>query len=108
MEYGGNKKKIVFYDTDDRHVALKVKLQYHGLTQAAFFRAVVSGLIDDDEYFADFLRSYKESNDIQSKRQRKVVNKEEEAAEKIKNSFSLETDEISNIFDMIEKEHPDL
>jgi hypothetical protein len=108
MDYGGNKKKIVFYDTDDRHVALKIKLQYHGMTQAAFFRAVVSGLIDDDEYFDDFLCSYKESNDIQSKRQRKVISKEEEAAKKVKNSFSLETDEISNIFDLIEKEHPDL
>ena len=108
MDYGGNKKKIVFYDTDDRHVALKIKLQYHGMTQAAFFRAVVSGLIDDDDYFSDFLRSHKESSDVQSKRQRNAVSKEEEAAGKIKNSFSLKTDEISDIFDLIEKEHPDL
>ena len=34
--------------------------------------------------------------------------KEEAEAEKTKESFSLEKDEISNIFDMIEKEHPDL
>ena len=108
MDYGGNKKKIVFYDTDDRHVKLKIKLQYHGMTQASFFRAVVTGMIEDDEFFSDFLHAYKERNNIQSKRQRKVVNKEEAAADKTKESFSLEKDEISNIFDMIEKEHPDL
>jgi hypothetical protein len=108
VEYGGNKKKIVFYDTDDRHTKLKIKLQYHGMTQAAFFRAVVSGMIEDDEFFSDFLHHYKENNQIQSKRQRKVVNKEEAAASKNKDSFSLEKDEINNIFDMIEKEHPDL
>ncbi len=108
MNYGGNKKKIVFYDTDDRHVKLKIKLQYHGMTQASFFRAVVSGLIDDDEAFSEWMRSHKENNDVQSKRQRKVVDKEEAEAEKTKESFSLEKDEISNIFDMIEKEHPDL
>ena len=37
MSHGGNKKKIVFYDSDDRHASLKVKLQYHGLTQSASF-----------------------------------------------------------------------
>ena len=97
MSYGGNKKKIVFYDTDDRHVKLKIKLQYHGMTQASFFRAVVTGLIEDDELFSEFLYSYKEDNNVQSKRQRKVVNKEEAQAEKTKESFSLEKDEISNI-----------
>lgn len=108
MEYGGNKKKIVFYDTDDRHVELKVKLQYHGLTQSSFFRAVVSAVIEDDALFEHFLREYKKSNNVQSKRQQKVINKEASEAQKNKNSFSLEKDEINNIFDMIEREHPDL
>ena len=108
MEYGGNKKKIVFYDTDERHVELKIKLQYHGMTQASFFRAVVSGMIEDDDLFAEFLRAHKESNAVQSKRQQKVVNKEEAQAKEIEKSFSLEKDELNNIFDLIEKEHPDL
>ena len=108
MDYGGNKKKIVFYDTDERHVELKIKLQYHGMTQASFFRAVVSGMIEDDNAFSEFLRAYKEANNIQSKRQRRVADKEEATAKQINKSFSLEKDEINNIFDLIEKEHPDL
>jgi len=108
MEYGGNKKKIVFYDTDDRHVSLKVKLQYHGMTQASFFRAVVTAAIEDNELFLDFLVSHKEENGVQSKRQQKVVATEEAAATASGKSFSLENREINDIFDLIEKEHPDL
>tara|TARA_A100001011_G_C13901911_1_gene671457 strand:+ start:104 stop:430 length:327 start_codon:yes stop_codon:yes gene_type:complete len=108
MKYGGNKKKIVFYDTDDRHVDLKVKLQYHGMTQASFFRAVVSGLIDSDELFLKFLLAHKQENNIQSKRQQKVVAKTETETEEIEKDFSLKKDEISDIFDLIEREHPDL
>ena len=108
MEYGGNKKKIVFYDTDDRHVSLKAKLQYHGMTQASFFRAVVTGLIDNDELFLKFLLAHKQENNIQSKRQQKVVANEEAEAKAVEKSFSLKNEEIDNIFDLIEKEHPDL
>ena len=108
MEYGNNKKKIVFYDTDDRHASLKIKLQYHGLSQSAFFRATISGLLEDDEWFLKFMHSYKEENDIQSKRQRQAIDKERQDASKINKSFQLEKSELSDIFDMIEKEHPDL
>ena len=108
MEYGGNKKKIVFYDTDDRHVSLKSKLHYHGMTQASFFRAVVTATIDEDELFLDFLLSHKERSGVQSKRQRSVIEKEEALTSENEESFSLEKEEINNIFDIIEKEYPDL
>ena len=108
MTYGGNKKKIVFYDTDDRHVSLKNKLQYHGMTQSSFFRAVVTAAIEEDELFLDFLLEYKKQNGVQSKRQQKVVEKEEATAKNTAENFSLKKDEISDIFDLIEREHPDL
>ena len=108
MNYGGNKKKIVFYDTDDRHVSLKNKLQYHGMTQASFFRAVVTAAIEEDELFLDFLLAHKREHGVQSKRQRTVIEKEELEAKNTAENFSLKNDEINNIFDLIEKEHPDL
>ena len=108
MEYGNNKKKIVFYDTDDRHASLKIKLKYHGFTQAEFFRAAVTGALTDDESFLNFLLEYKREKGVQSKRQRKVVEREAEKAKEIKQSFSLGDEEIDDIFDLIEMEHPDL
>ena len=108
MDSGGNKKKIVFYDTDDRHVSLKTKLQYHGMTQSSFFRAVVTAAIEDNELFLDFLLSHKRENNVQSKRQCSVVEREEKMAQENQEGFSLEKEEISNIFDLLEKEHPEL
>ena len=108
MSHGGNKKKIVFYDSDDRHSSLKIKLQYHGMTQSSFFRAVVSALIDDNDLFLDFLESHKDDNGIQSKRQQKVVVSERGLGDAIDKHFQLKNDELKNIFDLIEKEHPDL
>ena len=108
MEYGNNKKKIVFYDTDDRHASLKVKLEFHGFSQAEFFRAAVTGVLSEDEDFLRFLMEYKQEKNIQSKRQRKVVEKENKKAKELKKSFSLDTEEIDDIFDLIQREHPDL
>lgn len=107
MPYGDNKKKIVFYDTDARHADLKIRLHYHGMTQSSFFRAVVSAMIEDDEFFKKFLEEYKTKKSIQKKTHLKTIKKEEEKAQENKKNF-LQKDELSDIFDLIEMEHPDL
>lgn len=105
--YGNNKKKIVFYDTDDRHANLKIKLHYHGITQSSFFRAVVSAIIEDNQLFSDFLAGYKEENKIQKQVHLKKIKKEEKKVKENEKNY-LQKDEISDIFDLIEMEHPDL
>ena len=107
MPYGENKKKIVFYDTDARHADLKIRLQYHGMTQSSFFRAVITAMVDEDELFRDFLTKYKESKNIQKKTHLKKIKEEQQLADENKKNF-LQKDEISDIFDLIEMEHPDL
>jgi hypothetical protein len=107
VPYGENKKKIVFYDTDARHADLKIRLQYHGMTQSSFFRAVITAMVDEDELFRDFLTSYKESKSIQKKTHLKKIKEEQQLADENKKNF-LQKDEISDIFDLIEMEHPDL
>ncbi len=107
MPYGENKKKIVFYDTDARHADLKIRLQYHGMTQSSFFRAVVTAMVDEDELFRDFLTNYKEKKNIQKKTHLKKIKEEQQMADENKENF-LQKDEISDIFDLIEMEHPDL
>ena len=108
MAIGKDKKKIMFYDTDGRHAELKIKLQYEGLTQTEFFRAMVTGFLEEDPSVVEYIEEYKNNKGIQSKHQRGVISKERQASEEIKKNFGLDKDEISDIFDIIQKEHPEL
>ena len=58
------KKRIVFDDTDIRHAQLKIRLQHDELTQAEFFRALISGYIDKDRHLINFINNYKEKKGI--------------------------------------------
>tara|TARA_R110001583_G_scaffold16625_6_gene68145 strand:+ start:535 stop:861 length:327 start_codon:yes stop_codon:yes gene_type:complete len=103
------KKKIVFYDTDKRHAKLKIRLHYDGLTQSGFFRAMVSGYLDKDPALLDFINRLQEKENIHSVRKRDTSDKLLESGEEVKKKFSLlGEDEVESIFDMIEKEHPEL
>ena len=44
------KKKILFDDTDIRHAQLKIRLQHDSLSQAQFFRALISGYLSKDKF----------------------------------------------------------
>ena len=102
-------KKIVFYDTDKRHADLKIRLHYDGLTQAGFFRVLVSGYLDKDPAVIDFIQRAKEEKNIQSIKKRKESKKLLKAGEETESKFSiLEDGEVESIFDIIEKEHPEL
>ena len=108
MAKGEDKKKIMFYDTDGRHAKLKIKLQYEGLTQTEFFRAMVTGFLDEDPSIVEFVEEYKEKKGTQSKRQRKIIADERATAEEVSKNYALDDNELSDIFDIIQKEHPEL
>jgi hypothetical protein len=55
-----------------------------------------------------YLNGFKKEKSIQSAEQVKKIEKNIKEAKKVKNLFSLEDDEVENIFDILEKEHPDL
>ena len=55
-------KKVVFDDTDVRHAKLKVRLEYDGLSQAEFFRSLITGYLEKDENVISYINSYKEKN----------------------------------------------
>ena len=106
MGYGKTGKKILFYDTDKRHADLKIKLQYDGLGQSEFFRALVTGYLEEDPSIMEYVDSYKENSGKQSGRQQKVTIKEREQGREISKTFA--SSEIDNIFDIIERENPKL
>jgi len=102
--YGNCNKRIVFTENDHRHAQLVLKLKYMRLTQAAFFRHVVTGLIEDDPRILEY------ANDICFKskaRKAKTQKVQENGAQKLRD-FGLSDDDVKDIFDIIEEEGPDL
>jgi len=101
-------KRIIFNDTDVRHAQLKIRLERDGLTQAEFFRAYITAYLEKDEEIIDFIKSYKERKGIQTKRSRKVIEKEDRDQNNLMSKFGIKDEELENIFDLIAEEHPDL
>ena len=105
-KYGTMKKKIVFYDSDKRYADLKIRLQHDKLSQARFFRGIMSGYLDKDPdilNFVDKLKSSEAKNHQSKKRNkqiRELINTGIGKADKI----LLDPDEIENIFDILENQ----
>jgi hypothetical protein len=101
-------KKISFSMLESEKVEFKIRLQYDNLTQIKFFKAIVRGYLEKDEDLYNFINKFKKENVIQSKEQRKKIMTNIKQATDIKSKFALDDNEIENIFDILEQEHPDL
>jgi len=104
--YGKKRKKIVFYDTDKRYADLKVRLAHDKLSQAQFFRGIVTGYIEQNESVLDFIDKLKQRTQTKKsiKENRKLITKGKELV----SDLSLDEDEKNSIFDLIENESLDL
>lgn len=107
-EYGKNEKRISFMDNDKRNAEMIVRLKHDGLTKTKFFRAILTGYLERDAAIVDFIDRLKEETDSQSKTKTRKVKQLEEDGKRNKTKFGLNEGDIQNIFDMLEKEHPDL
>ena len=99
-----NRKKFMFYDTDENQAKLKIRCQFDGLSQSQFFRMMLEGYIASDELVLRYLENCKEKYQIQGQQKRNKIgsiNKQKKQTEK---KFALQNDEIEDIFDMIEME----
>lgn len=103
-----NKKKVIFDDTDVRHARLKIRLEYDGLSQAEFFRSLITGYLENDKSVIDYITRYKNDNKKLSKRNLKYQAKDAEAADDLLGQFGIGDEELENIFDVIAKSNPDL
>ncbi len=102
-KYGEEIKKIVFKDTAKNHANLKIKLDYDKLSQVKFFHLCISAYLNDDQNMRALIDSVKPN-----KSQVKINQKSLNEADKLKKKFAFADDEIENIFDLIEMEHPNL
>tara|TARA_R110002110_G_scaffold151332_5_gene343467 strand:+ start:323 stop:649 length:327 start_codon:yes stop_codon:yes gene_type:complete len=103
-----DRKKFMFYDTEKRQADFRIKLKNEGMNQSQFFRAMITGYLNNDASINEFLDSYKKSQNIQSKSRRNILKRENEKENQVKDTYGLSENEIENIFDIIEEEHPDL
>ena len=109
MEEPKNKeKRVVFTDTDVRHAQLKIRLQHDGITQADFFRAMITGYLENDGRIVKYIANYKEKHGIQNKKKRGRVIEDIEEGEHLLEKFGIKDDELNGIFDLIAEEFPDL
>jgi hypothetical protein len=71
MEEKTDRKKFMFYDSSKRQADFRIRLQYDGMNQSDFFRAMLTGYLEQDPNILIFLDSYKQKKQIQgiSKRQ---------------------------------------
>jgi len=107
-DYGHQEKKISFIDKDKNHADLVIRLRQDGLTMSKFFRALIKGYIEQDYAVVDFIERFKLSSGSQSKKQIKIIKDIQKKGNQLKNKFALNQAEVEDIFDMLEKEHPDL
>ena len=75
VKYGKEYKKITFYDSDKRHADLRIRLQYDGLKQSGFFRAVVTAYLEKNEHFMAFLDQHMSDSEVRSENKRKKIQK---------------------------------
>ena len=104
--YGKKRKKIVFYDTDERYADLKIRLAHDKLSQAQFFRSIVTGYIEQDEDILNFIDKHKRRTQTKKSinENRKLITK----GKQLISDLNLDETEKNNIFDLIENENPDL
>ena len=102
------RKKFMFYDTEKNQIDLRIRLQYDGMNQSNFFRAMIAGYLAKDEHIMSYIGEYKEKYVIHNKKKRKETEKLLEKGKELEQDFALNQDDIENIFDILEKEHPEL
>ena len=106
--YGMTRKNIVFKETDRRHAELKTRLNYDNMGITEFFQMIISAYLNSDDGITRIMDKHKESRETNEKTQRKMNRNLIKKAELSKAKFGLNEGEVESIFDILEKEHPDL
>ena len=102
------KAKIMFSVSPRTKADFKLQLQYDSLTQVKFFSALMDGYISKDPDLMVYINKFKKQIGVQNTVQRSKITRNIKKATETKKKFALGDDEVDNIFDILEKEHPDL
>lgn len=97
-------KKIVFFDEDDQHARMIVRLRYDRLTQGKFFRGLVRLYVEKDLDMIRVIDKIKEEKTTMGKQKRKNSIKDIEQGEQLMSDLGLSRSEKNFIFDLIEED----
>jgi len=106
-DYGENKKQICFESTPKLHADLKIRLHYDEIKIKEFFNIVVEAYINKNKNIMAFIDEVKETKGTSQTRRNKVKKAEQKQENTIR-QFALDETDVEDIFDILEKEHPDL
>ncbi len=98
------RKKIMFYDTEERQASLRIRCQYDQLSQSQFFRIMLSGYLEGDSGIVKYIERFKKEHSLQGQKKRAYIEKMHEAGDRTKRAFGLDKEDIENIFDILEKD----
>jgi hypothetical protein len=104
IDYGNLTKRVVFTENDHRHAKLILRLRQDGLTQAAFFRHLITAYIEEDERIVDYIDEVK----VQSKSRKAKTKKLREQGKAFTAACGFSDQQVHDLFDIIAEEHPDL
>jgi hypothetical protein len=101
-------KRVYVYMDEKQHMDLKIRLDYHNVGMSEFVRACSEALLLGHPIMEQFMDNYKENSEKHSKRNNKIAKRDREKSEKMSSDLGLNLDEIENIFDIIEEDHPEI
>jgi len=99
-----DRKKIMFYESSENQAKLKIRCDYDGITQSQFFRMMISGYVSSDENIYQFIKNFKQSNNIQGVAKINKLDSIRKNTNEVKAKFALDNNELDDIFDIIEME----
>ena len=105
---GKNDKRVYVLMSEKQHMDLKIRLDHLNIGISEFIRACSDGLIQQHPIMQDFIEHYRENSEKHQKRAAKLAQKDRKKSEKISKDLGLDLDEIEDIFDIIEQDHPEI
>ena len=104
IDYGNLTKRVVFTENDHRHAKLLLRLQQDGLTQAAFFRHLITAYIEGDERIVEYIDDVK----TQSKTRKAKTKRLRDQGKQFVADSGFSEQQLVDLFDIIAEEHPEL
>ena len=106
-DYGKNKKQICFDSIAKLHADLKIRLHYDEIKIREFFNEITKAYLEKDDNIMNFIEKLKEKKNMSKPRRNKVKKANVKQKTTVK-QFGLDKGDIEDIFDILQKEHPDL
>lgn len=101
-------KRIYIYMDEKQHMDLKVKLDFHHMSMSEFVRVCADGVLSGNPIMDQFIDFYKEHSEKHSKKSVKAAKKDREVADEMLHELGLSGEDIEDIFDIIEEDHPEI